>query len=562
MSILTPIPKDGGMICISVEDGKCGKLIQQGYLSHFKSSSLKFPLVHYLNIILPIIYPLVRSLSSFLRSLNINSNPFYLLRGSEFVDAPNSTIKTATLVSALVRWHQKVVAGKLEPDRPHAGCTSPFGITLGAGRVARQDRDLLSVHPNSKHIVVLHKNQFFTVPVFDDNGAVVSGEVLEKVFSEIMNAAAPKEDDPFVGLLTSLDRDVWAKNRALLEEDPTNSANLAAIDSALTVVNLDDTPITSKDHESSMLLHGENGKNRWFDKHEVTRLSNGKIALLFEHSYSDGMVWNRMLEEATNDVRGVEGNYSPLAKPSHEAAPRPTALKFDVPLDVQKVIEEAASTVNADCSNCDTSVLDFNHFGKKEIKNWKVSPDAAVQLAYQLAYVNLNDGKRPGVYESCATRNFNRGRTEVIRSMTKESSAFLDSMRDTSSSNEAKRQAFQDAAKRHIDVAKLAKMGQGVDRHFMALQAVNENIATHKLFETDLFNKSKNWDLSTSNVSAPFLDRFGFGAVTGDGYGLGYLIHDNDVPVNVTSYKSSKATDSAMMNKEIEKSLLGIKELF
>ena len=29
--------------------------------------------------------------------------------------------------------------------------------------------------------------------------------------------------------------------------------------------------------------------------------------------------------------------------------------------------------------------LDFDHFGKNEMKKWRVSPDASIQMAYQLA---------------------------------------------------------------------------------------------------------------------------------------------------------------------------------
>ena len=184
-------------------------------------------------------------------------------------------------------------------------------------------------------------------------------------------------------------------------------------------------------------------------------------------------------------------------------------------------------------------------------------------MAYQLAYSKGHEGEIPTVYESCATRNFHRGRTEVIRSLTTESKNFVDLMNSQGTSADAKREAFHVACGKHIEVAKLAKNGLGVDRHLLALQKIAaEQGITHEFFEDEVFQKSSAWVLSTSNVSAPFLDRFGFGAVTGDGYGLGYLIHDDDVPVNVTSFKSGSGTDSARMAGDIEKSLLAVKDLF
>jgi len=35
-------------------------------------------------------------------------------------------------------------------------------------------------------------------------------------------------------------------------------------------------------------------------------------------------------------------------------------------------------------ASVDTCVMDFDHFGKGEIKTWKTAPDAAVQMAYQV----------------------------------------------------------------------------------------------------------------------------------------------------------------------------------
>lgn len=50
-------------------------------------------------------------------------------------------------------------------------------------------------------------------------------------------------------------------------------------------------------------------------------------------------------------------------------------------------------------------------------QEWKMSPDAVAQMAFQLAFKRLH-GTMPSVYESCTTRWFHRGRTEVIRSCT------------------------------------------------------------------------------------------------------------------------------------------------
>jgi Choline/Carnitine o-acyltransferase len=40
--------------------------------------------------------------------------------------------------------------------------------------------------------------------------------------------------------------------------------------------------------------------------------------------------------------------------------------------------------------NCGLAVVDFQEFGKNAFKQWKISPDAAAQMAFQTAYYGLH----------------------------------------------------------------------------------------------------------------------------------------------------------------------------
>jgi carnitine O-acetyltransferase len=74
-------------------------------------------------------------------------------------------------------------------------------------------------------------------------------------------------------------------------------------------------------------------------------------------------------------------------------------------------------------------VLHYEGFGKNFTKEHKTSPDATAQLIKQLAFYKMFG--RPGVtYESAQTRKYQLGRTEVIRSASKESKAWVDAMVD------------------------------------------------------------------------------------------------------------------------------------
>lgn len=59
----------------------------------------------------------------------------------------------------------------------------------------------------------------------------------------------------------------------------------------------------------------------------------------------------------------------------------------------------------------------------------KLSPDAYIQMALQLAWMK-DQGKPTAIYETASTRFFLHGRTDVIRSFSKESLLFVQSMMD------------------------------------------------------------------------------------------------------------------------------------
>ena len=72
----------------------------------------------------------------------------------------------------------------------------------------------------------------------------------------------------------------------------------------------------------------------------------------------------------------------------------------------------------------DLVVSDHSKWGKGFIKTCKVSPDALVQAALQLAY--YKDAKTfAQTYEASMTRLYSCGRTETVRSCTQELADFV-----------------------------------------------------------------------------------------------------------------------------------------
>mmetsp|Transcript_12067 Transcript_12067/g.16404 ORF Transcript_12067/g.16404 Transcript_12067/m.16404 type:complete len:251 (+) Transcript_12067:1-753(+) len=240
-------------------------------------------------------------------------------------------------------------------------------------------------------------------------------------------------------------------------------------------------------------------------------------------------------------------------------------LHFDIPSDVRALIPQAEEHYDAAAKGVETQVLEFKHFGKSEFKTWKVSPDAAVQMAYQVAFYEIHGHMAP-VYESCATRRFFHGRTETIRSLTPESAALAKAVVEgDTSSGMSKLELLRAAAATHSTVSRDAAAGMGSDRHLMVLNYIAnrddpDNLPA--LFKNPAFAASKNWLLSTSNAtSTPFIDLFGFGPVASNGYGCGYLIGNDSVTVNITSFKNTASIGSKTLHDAIEAILLEFKSI-
>ena len=110
-------------------------------------------------------------------------------------------------------------------------------------------------------------------------------------------------------------------------------------------------------------------------------------------------------------------------------------------------------------------------------------------------------------------------------------------------------------------LARAAAAGEGIDRHLMMLAKIaremNADDRAHVgMFDDPLFARSTTWTLSTSNVAAPWLSRFGFGAVAEDGYGLGYQVCNDAIPIHVTCWKASDVSlSSAEMHGAISEAL-------
>lgn len=213
------------------------------------------------------------------------------------------------------------------------------------------------------------------------------------------------------------------------------------------IVALDDTkPVTRED--ISWACWVGNGRNRWYDKHQcryfpcthsqdktpvliycvpVIVFDNGRSGFLGEHSCMDGTPTLRTNEFIIAALAANKVNLGP-STPS-TSLPMPKEVTFETNDAVLSDVRTAEKHFDELVGAHDIEVLHYEGYGKSHIKKFKASPDAWAQLIKQLAFYKL--AGRPGVtYESTQTRKFQLGRTEVLRSASVESKAWVDAMND------------------------------------------------------------------------------------------------------------------------------------
>jgi len=114
---------------------------------------------------------------------------------------------------------------------------------------------------------------------------------------------------------------------------------------------------------------------------------------------------------------------------------------------------------------------------------------------------------------------------------------------DKTASESTKETALRKAIKHHVWLMNECKNGRGVDRPlygylWLARQKVQRipNYKLPPLYLDKAYPLMKTDMMSTSNCGNKVLSLFGFGPTASTGLGLGYIIKENDIHVNITSF--------------------------
>jgi carnitine O-palmitoyltransferase 2 len=430
---------------------------------------------------------------------------------------------------------------------------SQYKNLFNSTRIPNIGQDELKLSIGSKHIVVQRGSKFYKFDVLRDDGKNVPDEEILANIDAILKEplVVGTDKNPGVGILTTMNRDNWAKARGNITKcSALNIATLEAIDSAIFVVCLEHTSPETRSDVSRTFLVGD-GSNHWFDKSfQLIVAKNGMASVNFEHAWGDGVAVLRYL----NEMYGDSVKY-PVLKSSSPANPKELKWEFDA--QTSQTLKDAKKDFDTVTSRLLIESADIP-VTRKQIATHNIGVDGVMQMAIQLAHFKLHQ-KFVSTYESASTAAFKHGRTETVRSCTNEAVSFVKTMIDPAASDAEKEKALRTAVKKHGELTKNGVMGQGFDRHMFALKAIAgiEKFDIPDIFTIPSAQIMSKIILSTSTLSSPCLEGGSFGPVNDECYGIGYGIEGEGSVFQLSSYKS----DLAQLRELLYESMLEMESL-
>lgn len=337
--------------------------------------------------------------------------------------------------------------------------------------------------------------------------------------------------------------------------------------------------------------------NRWYDKLQIIITQNGKAGINFEHTGVDGHTVLRYVSDIYTDsilsfAKSINTNAPSLWTETSmsdsisseggrtDLVTIPRKLEWDLTPDLSLALRFGETRLSDLINQNEFKHLEFKSYGSSTIKKMKYSPDAFVQMAFQATYYALY-GRVECTYEPAMTKQFYHGRTEAVRTVSPESNLFVRKFFDPNMPDAEKLKFLSEACKKHSEQTKRCSVGEGVDRHLFALFCIwrryvsgelNSDFEATNMQEDDTvvcdqrsessehtvggnnepnlksdltslpaifadsgWDKLNNTILSTSNCGNPSLRLFGFGPVSANGFGIGYIIKDDSISICASS---------------------------
>lgn len=513
-------------------------------------------------------------------ALPVNSSPVMVFPKQTFRDHKDALRFATRLIVGVLQYKDLIDARELPVDFARgqlAGtpmCMEQYKRLFTSYRYPGLKTDTLKVHvdtasPEPEHIIVACRNQFFVLDVIANKEWLKEAEIFSQLERIMKMAENPGEKLPAFGLLTSDGRTEWAQARDELRKDPTNRDSLALVESCLCVVCLDEPSALepSDTNRALLMLHGggrdRNGANRWYDKSmQFVVGMDGVCGVVCEHSPFEGIVLVQCSEFLMKYIIGSPSKMATSA--SIKPLPPPRRLLWKCNPKLQGLLKASGDRLQRLVNNLDMDVFKFSVYGKEFIKKQKMSPDAYIQVALQLAFYKCNK-RLVSTYESASIRRFQEGRVDNIRSATAEALAFVKSMTDekTTLTDVEKMKRLREAISAQTNYTIAAITGMAIDNHLLGLLRISKDLNMEKpeIFRDETYLTSNQFILSTSQVPTTVEMFCCYGPVVPNGYGACYNPQSDHIIFCVSSFRESTETSSAVFAKALNEGLLEIRDL-
>ena len=387
-------------------------------------------------------------------------------------------------------------------------------------------------------ITVLCRGFSFLVPLCYEGNTLASSEVLEQCLTEIRAEAdrlAAAGELPGPAALTTGPREQAAAIRAKLKQHALNRFSLAALEQSLLVLCLDSAE-ASGECFTRYLLAGP-ADNRWFDKSlQIIAAEDGQFGINLEHAGCDAGIWacilNTMQDLPAPADAGTIGSI-PYRR-----------LEWSIPGALRTELEALSQAFSAASAKVDFASGEFPELGRDVLKAMRTSPDAFVQVAFQLAQHHIF-GKLRSSYEAVSMRGYAGGRTECARGCTQAAVTLAEAIQ-RKEADTVLLELYRRAERAHINRLVSCQRGQAVERYVYGLQAMYRLYGKELgIFSPPAFFSDPGWKiikhdaLSTSGMAAAGIHSFAFAPVVSDGFGIGYVPGTTSTVITATSFRGS-----------------------
>lgn len=416
-------------------------------------------------------------------------------------------------------------------------------------------------YPDSKHVLVISKGQYYTVDVLDaENNVLYNPSHLTTILEHILQDSSGDRAlriDTALGSLTTHSFRNWKYSRKRLQRKFPRELRL--IDSALFVLVLDQSdpgdegePMAGVDglqilggsEEGGMgtaskdlkrFFYGtsiidDNGHqvgsciSRWYDKLQMVVTKDAQASVIWDCFTCDGSTVLRFVSETytesilrlAREVNLGDPKFSlwpSIGVSSVTSASNKKALELDPSIVTHKIKWDFSDILNTHIHLSETKLADLISkydmvrlsvpYGQRTANRWGVTSDSMIQVALQVAHYALY-GRMAFGFEPVSMRSFKNSRSCFVNIQNDDMLEFCEEFISGSLDDSNKLNSFMQTCKRYTERVRRTKLGSGFEKHFNAMRFLFK-FSEHYGFHLDSKDKELGQAVFENPLLAPLL---------------------------------------------------------